>query len=171
MKTLILLRHSKAVGETESGDHARALSGRGLAEARTAGATLAGQSGPDFALVSDSRRTRETFERVAEALGLTIPHRLEPALYGADPSTILRLVAEIPSISSTLLVVGHNPGIGELARQLAVAGDQSARERLAQGFPMSAYAVIALSGTEWSKACEGGSLERFVTAESLSGSA
>ncbi len=167
MKHLILLRHGKAVGASATGDHARALSSRGLFEASGAGAALMQQVVPDFALVSDSRRTRETFDRVAERIGRNIPHRIEPRLYGAVPATILALVAELPSEVRSLLVVGHNPGIAELARTLAVAGDRVSRDALEERFPTSAFAVIALKGAAWTAAARGGALESFVTVDSF----
>lgn len=166
MKTLILLRHSKALAESGTGDHARGLSQRGLAEALRAGQAIGQAIVPDFALVSDSRRTRETFDRVVQAAGRDIPHRFEPALYGADTSTIMALIADAPAERASLLVVGHNPGVGELARALAVAGERKLRKGLADGFPTSAFALIRLKGTEWARAAEGGTLEQFVTVAS-----
>lgn len=170
MKTLILLRHSKAVAESKAGDHARALSPRGRREALRAGEAIKQRVVPDFALVSDSRRTRETFDQVIGAMGLDIPHRFEPGLYGADTRTLTALIADAPAEAGGLLVVGHNPGMGDLARNLAVAGDKKLRNTLAGGFPTSAFALIRLKGAEWAAVAEGGTLEQFVTMAYLDGS-
>ena len=103
---------------------------------------------------------------MAERSGRRIPHRFESRLYGADPATILALAAELPPEVGGLLVVGHNPGLGELARMLAVAGDRSLRDAVAERFPTSAFAIIALTGAEWAAAAKGGVLESFVTVDS-----
>jgi phosphohistidine phosphatase len=166
MRHLILLRHGKAVATAAAGDHARPLSKRGVAEAGAAGAALMQQVEPDFAIVSDAVRTRQTFERVAARIGHDIPHRIEPRLYGAEPATILDIIAEAPAHASNLLVVGHNPGMGELARALARKGSRSARAELAEHFPTSAFAILALAEAAWSTAAEGGRLETFYTVDS-----
>ncbi len=62
MRRLILMRHAEAAVETGAGDHARPLTHRGQSEALRAGEALAEVGCPEFALVSDSRRTRQTFE-------------------------------------------------------------------------------------------------------------
>ncbi len=170
MKQLILLRHGKAVGAAAAGDHARSLSKRGVAEASAAGAALMQQVVPDFALVSDAVRTRQTFERLAARIGRDIPHRIEPQLYGAGPATMLDIIAEAAAEASSLLVVGHNPGIGDLARMLALSGNRTALAELAEHFPTSAFAIVALAGAGWSEAAQGGTLEAFHTVDSSAAS-
>lgn len=161
MKRLILLRHGKAVSSAAGGDNARPLSKRGVAEATAAGAALMQQVMPDFALVSDSVRTRQSFERAAARIGRDIPHRIETRLYGADPATMLDIIAEAPPEASALLLIGHNPGMGELARMLARTGPRSALAELAERFPTSAFAIVALAGADWGAAAQGGTLEAF----------
>ena len=169
MRQLILFRHAKAVPGTAIEDHARGLSPRGLAEAAEAGLSLDERLHPDLALVSDARRTRETFGRVVEAIGRDIPHRFERALYDAGAEQIAEVIATVDPEATCLLVVGHNPGIGALARQLAGEGSDAARLRLAAGFPTSAYAIFDLPWTSWS-AKEPGTLREFVTVDSHEGS-
>ena len=166
MNRLILLRHSKAVAAAAAGDHARALSKRGLAEASAAGAALMQQVVPDFALVSDAVRTRQTFEQLAARIGHDIPHRMEPRLYGAEPAAVLAIIAEAPPESRSLLVVGHNPGLGDLARMLALTGKRTALAELAEHFPTSAFAIVALAAPSWSAAARGGTLEAFDVVDS-----
>ena len=136
MRQLILFRHAKALAGTATGDHARGLSPRGLAEAAEAGLSLDARVRPDLALVSDSRRTRETFDRVVGAVGRDIPHRFERALYGADAEQIAAVVADVDAATTCLLIIGHNPGVGDLARHLADAGTDAARHRLAERAPL-----------------------------------
>jgi phosphohistidine phosphatase len=67
-----------------------------------------------------------------------------------------------------LMVIGHNPGLHELARLLIASGDVEARERLNEGLPTSALAVIDFPGKDWRKVHpHGGRLERFVSPRSL----
>ncbi len=96
MRRLILMRHAEAAAETGAGDHARPLTPRGQSDARRAGEALAEVGCPDFALLSDSRRTRETFEQVQDRLGVAIPHRLSRELYGASPDDILAATRDVP---------------------------------------------------------------------------
>lgn len=147
-KTLILLRHAKAARGAP--DHDRALDPTGRVEAAEAGRTLAGAGlRPRAALVSDARRTRDTFD---EAAGLLGPVRLaiEPDLYEASAETILALVRAAPEADHCLLVVGHNPGLGEAARLLATDGPGNAMAALARSFPTGASAVIDFDGARWS---------------------
>lgn len=166
MPQIILLRHSKAVASAAAGDHARGLSPRGFAEAQETATLLKRRIAPDFALVSDARRTRETFDRLIEEFGQAIPHRFEHRLYGATPDMILDLVGELPSDLHRLLVVGHNPGLGDLARHLARSGDRAVLGELSERFPTSAFAIITLQRASWTEADEGGVLETFTMVNS-----
>lgn len=159
MRRVILMRHGKTVASVPAGDHARHLTPRGIAEATEAGRILSPRGTPDFALVSDARRTRETFDRVVEAVGRDIPHRFDRRLYGASTDQILAVLAEAPEEAAAVLVIGHNPGIGELARRLS--GQSPKRRELDDHFPTSAFASIALKAPDWRGAGLGGTLETF----------
>ena len=66
------------------------------------------------------------------------------------------------------MVIGHNPGLHEVARILIAAGDVEARKRLSEGLPTAGLAVIDFAGEDWRKLHpDGGRLERFVTPRSL----
>ena len=169
MRQLILFRHAKAVPGTATEDHARGLTPQGLAEAAEAGRSLDARLRPDLALVSDSRRTRETFGRIVEAIRRDLPHRFERSLYGAGAEQIAAVIAAVDPETTCLLVIGHNPGIGELARQLADDNADAAPHRLAAGFSTAAYAIFDLPWTSWSDA-EPGTLRDFVTVDSREGS-
>ncbi|MCZ7674997.1 MAG: histidine phosphatase family protein [Roseovarius sp.] len=114
MKRLILMRHAKAAtGAVGLDDHARALSGRGRSSARMLGDWLRARGRlPDVALVSDAARTRETFSR----LGLACDVRFLAELYLADPDAMLHTLRQ--ARGACVLMIGHNPGIGWLARAL-----------------------------------------------------
>lgn len=124
MKQLLLLRHA----ETESAppgskDFDRALTERGRREAAEAATVIAAaQLSIDAMLVSPARRTRETAMLVAGGLGLELEQDLVAQLYLAAPEELLRVLSTRAGGSSVVLLVGHNPGISELACHLS--GDQ-----------------------------------------------
>jgi phosphohistidine phosphatase len=161
---LILLRHAKSEkAEPGKRDHTRRLSGRGQNDAPLIGAYI-----PDLVRVSDAARTRETWERLASALSASPPVTYEERLYDAGTEALLAAVKETAPEVRTLMVVGHNPGLYDLARLLIASGDVEARERLNEGLPTSGLAVIDFAGDTWRKLHpHGGRLERFVSPRSL----
>lgn len=146
MRTLILLRHAKAVRAHEAdSDEARGLTGRGRRDAAAAGAAI-GSAGltPSLALVSTAERTRQTAEHALTAFD--IETRFEDALYHAAPESIWD--AFIASDAESVVIVGHNPGIGELASMLvhqAHDGSKLARE-FSGHFPTAAFAAFEIKG-------------------------
>ncbi len=146
MRTLILFRHAKAVRAHEAdSDEARVLTARGRREAALAGAAMedAGLK-PTLALVSSSHRTRETAEHGLQNFKLET--RIEKALYHASPEGIWDAFSAADS--ETVVVVGHNPGLGELVSTLihqAHDGSRLARE-FAGHFPTSAFAAFEVRG-------------------------
>lgn len=168
MRQLLLMRHAKAVRELGLSDHARSLTQRGREDTvRVARFLQDHKLNPDLAIASDAKRTRETLEL---ATGQFIPApttRLEANLYLAEPFAILKAIRATPPTVSTLLVVGHNPGIHELALALAGRGQQADVERLTLSFPTAAVAIVNLD-CEWSAVAElAGRLERLVHAKVL----
>lgn len=146
MRTLILLRHAKAVRAHEAeSDETRGLTGRGQRDAAAAGAAMeeAGLK-PTLALVSSSTRTRETAEFGLANLG--VETRIEDALYHASTEGIWDAFSA--SDAESVVVVGHNPGIGELVSSLvnqAHDGSKLARE-FSGHFPTAAFAAFEIRG-------------------------
>ncbi|MGE0743228.1 MAG: histidine phosphatase family protein [Hyphomonadaceae bacterium] len=146
MRTLILLRHAKAVRAHEADtDEARGLTGRGRREAAAAGAAMA-EAGlkPTLALVSTSERTRQTAEHGLATFGLE--SRFEDALYHAALEGIWDAFSA--SDAESVVIVGHNPGIGELVSMLvhqAHDGSKLARE-FSGHFPTAAFAAFDIRG-------------------------
>ena len=144
MRTLILFRHAKAVRAHEAdSDEARGLTGRGRREAALAGAAMedAGLK-PTLALVSSSERTRETAEHGLQNFALET--RFEDALYHAAPEGIWDAFSA--SDADSVVIVGHNPGLGELVSTLvhqAHDGSKLARE-FSGHFPTSAFAAFEI---------------------------
>lgn len=137
MDRLILLRHGKAEAEAPTGqDFDRALTGRGRRDAALVARELALAGwAPDLALVSPAVRAKETWEQAAPFF----PHtalQWAPMLYNIDPQGVLDLAFD--QAPRVVMVVGHNPGLGELAAFLA---REAGRGEL-PGFPTGAAAVI-----------------------------
>jgi phosphohistidine phosphatase len=164
------LRHAKSdwsVGGQRDQD--RALAARGREAAPLIGAYMARHGlKPDKALVSSARRARETWDLVAPAFGKSLDVSFDPRLYEANPKALLIPLREAGSTAHSLLVVGHNPGIQELASLLMASGDIDARQRLLEKFPTAALAVIDFPIDTWSAlAPHSGRLDRFVTPRAL----
>jgi phosphohistidine phosphatase len=148
-RRIVVMRHAKAeqLGPT---DLERELTPRGREDSAAAGRWLAEQQiVPDHALVSASVRTRQTWERVAEAAGWSLEPAFDRGLYAAGPDTAFDLMRETPDEASTLLVIGHNPTIAVVAQLLDDGeGDEAAAEDMSSGYPTSALSVFEYDG-EW----------------------
>ncbi len=143
---MILLRHAKAVRAHEAAsDEARALTGRGRRDAASAGAAMADAGfAPKLALASSAARTRETAEIALADFKLEC--RVEDALYLAAPEGLWD--AFVASEAPCVVIVGHNPGIGELCARLihqAHDGSRMARD-FARDFPTAAWAAFEIKG-------------------------
>lgn len=165
MRRLLLLRHAKAVPLSYGDDFGRVLTEGGRDQARHIGEWLADANiVPDRCLYSGAARTRETFDLVTSALPRAVEGFEQNALYDATRFLILGLLRELPASARAHLVVGHNPGMAEVANLLAGEGSPSERLRMASKFPPAALAVIAFDRPDWSDlAPRTGRLEKFVT--------
>jgi phosphohistidine phosphatase len=149
VKRLFLLRHAKSSWDDPGlDDHDRPLAPRG----RRASALIAEhlrreQIGPALVLCSSARRTRETLERVMPALD-PAKARIERKLYGASCEDLLRRLREVPGEVESVMLVGHQPAIQELA--LRLAGEGPELEAVRAKFPTAALATLTFAG-EWSE--------------------
>ena len=149
MDRLILFRHGKAENESSSGeDFDRPLAKRGRRESAEMAESLSRLGlTPDLVLVSPSARTRETWE-AAESAFPEAETRLEPELYHADAGAIRRVAEAAGAERRAVMVVGHNPGLQELAVELLREGAAPATlvARAQRQFPPSAAAVFLIDG-------------------------
>lgn len=143
MQRLILLRHGKAESTSPSGaDVDRSLNDRGRQDAGLMAEALARAGlAPNFVLVSGAQRTRETWGALAPSFP-DAQVRIEPALYLASADLIARLVEQAGEPEGCLLVIGHNPGLHELALSYANRDGGQEKARLERGFPTSAAAIF-----------------------------
>jgi phosphohistidine phosphatase len=165
MRRLLLLRHAKAAPLTQEDDFDRALTEGGRDDARRIGQWMAQENFvPDRCLYSGAARARETYEILATALPRAVEAVEQNALYEATRFLILGLLRELPASARAHLIVGHNPGMAEVANLLTGEGAAAERLRLASKFPTAALAVIAFDRPDWSElGPRTGRLERFVT--------
>ena len=137
MRTLIVLRHAKSDWSGNEPDHDRPLASRGRRQAPEAGEWLNAHAGPiDLALVSTATRARQTWKRASAELDTPPPVRLEERLYAATASEMQSVLDEVAD-HDTVVLVGHNPGVEDLVRQLTGQWVP---------LPTSAIAVLDLAG-------------------------
>jgi len=174
MRRLMLLRHAKTETDAPSGrDQDRRLDQRGHRDAAEIGGWLASHPPfPDSVQVSPAIRARQTWELAWEAMkGHVPPPQVDfvPELYGADPAQILESIrAASVTDPRRLMVVGHNPGMHELALMLTGSGDAAGREALADNMPTSGLAVFDFATDDWNEvAFRRGKLVLFVSPKLL----
>ncbi len=159
---LLLLRHAKSSwDDPELDDHDRPLAKRGRRAAEQVGSHLQQTDlVPDVVLCSTATRTRQTLE----LLGIPDAEiRFEDRLYGADEDELLDLVAALPADAGTVLVIGHNPGMQELALRLALTESGPDADHLRERFPTGALAEFEFDGGWTDVARGGGRLRSYVT--------
>ncbi len=165
MRRLLLLRHAKTERpEPGARDRDRKLTARGRSDAPLIGAYMARHRlVPDLALVSPATRADETWALVAAAFK-KVPRMVhDPRIYNAGTETLTKLISETED-APTLLIVGHNPGLHDLAVQLIASGDVAARKRINEKLPTSGFVVIEFAFDNWSRLSRSsGRLDRFVT--------
>jgi phosphohistidine phosphatase len=140
-RTLILLRHAKSDWSGDEADIDRPLAKRGRRQAPEAGRWLATNiDGIDLAVVSPANRARSTWELASAELTEPPPTRIDDRVYAASDDELLDVVRELPDDVETAVLVGHNPGLEELASRLTDEWTP---------MPTSALAVITVPGS-WS---------------------
>src|ERR1700694_1955735 len=174
MRRLMLLRHAKTENDAPSGrDRDRRLDHRGRNDAAEIGGWIGRHPPfPDSVLVSPAVRALQTWEIAWEAMKDQVPQpqvELVPGLYGAVPSHLLQSVREASAADpQRLMLVGHNPGMHELALALAGSGDAAARKALADNLPTSGLAVFDFAVDDWQDvAFRRGRLVQFVSPKLL----
>jgi phosphohistidine phosphatase len=170
MRRLLLLRHSKTENDAPSGrDQDRRLDDRGRADAADIGIWIAGHPpAPDSVLVSSAIRAHQTWEIAWQAMKALVPQpqvEVLPDLYGADPVQLLQAIHMASATDpQRLMVVGHNPGMHELALALAGSGDAAGRKALAENLPTSGLVIFDFAVEDWNDVSfRGGQLVLFVS--------
>jgi len=152
--TLYLLRHAKSSWADDSlPDLERPLAPRGRRAAKRLAQRFRDEGiAPDVVLCSPARRTRQTLQLLEPGLGGTPDVLVEDELYGGDADQLLLRLRRLPPDVGSALLIGHNPGVQDLAALLVRTGD--AREQLRAHFPTAALATLAIPGA-WAKLSRG----------------
>jgi phosphohistidine phosphatase len=171
VKRLYLLRHAKSSwADPHLSDHDRPLAPRGRRAASRIGRYLrsAGME-PEEVLCSTAARARQTLDAVLPFLEPHVTVHVEGEIYRADSDELLQRLREVSPTVGSVMLIGHNPSIQELALTLANDGDgHHLTARLAEKFPTAGLAAFAVPSDEWSELGRGHArLERFLVPREL----
>lgn len=167
MKRLVLLRHAKSAWDDPTlRDRERPLAPRGRKAAKRTG-RWARKHGirPQLVVCSNAVRARQTLERVLPGLGEPAVW-VEVTLYAASAETLLARVRSLPEEIDEVMLVGHNPGLMDLALLLSAPGRN--RKRAQVNVPTGALLELELEAGRWAEVSAGEArLTRFVVPREL----
>lgn len=151
MKTLFVLRHAKASQDSPSGmDFDRPLKPRGERQALALGQMMRGRGMTVDAIVaSPAARVVETISGLIEGAELALKPEYDRRIYNASPDALIEVVREADDKVECLMIVGHNPGLQSLVRQLAQDDSQGLRANVGFAFATAALAELRLSVEHW----------------------
>jgi phosphohistidine phosphatase len=142
-RRLYVLRHAKSSWDDPGlSDHDRPLAKRGRRATKPLRLYLQKHEiAPELVLCSTARRARETLERIEPALGAPTVRR-EPALYAASAEALLDRLRDVPDAVTSVMLIGHSPGIEDLA-------DTLTGSPVGSKFPTAALATLELLSARW----------------------
>ncbi|HYO85091.1 MAG TPA: histidine phosphatase family protein [Dermatophilaceae bacterium] len=149
LRLLVLIRHAKAVGTSPTGDIGRSLSEKGRRSAERVGGWLLDQGvRPDVVILSPSARTLQTWDGI-RAAGLSGGRVVtDDSVYEADPEDLLATIREVSDEVGVLVVLGHAPGIPDLAARLQDHTSlDDAQQVLLGRWPPAAVGVVSHRGS------------------------
>jgi phosphohistidine phosphatase len=157
MSTLLLWRHAKSSWDDPMlDDHDRPLAPRGVKAARLMASHVSASGlSPALVLCSSARRTRDTLAALRPTLAETCEVQIDERLYGATSSAILAVLRGADPGVPSVMVLGHNPGLEDLALMLAGDGERNALAQLRTKFPTGALAVLRLGHVTWAELTAG----------------
>jgi phosphohistidine phosphatase len=168
MRTLYLLRHAKSSwADPTLPDFERPLAPRGRRAAKRIARHLR-RTGiqPELVLCSPAARARETLELIEPALGDSSTVELDDELYAASGDALLQRIRAVDDAVALVMLIGHNPGLQELALLLASGGDEL--QRIEAKFPTAALATLTFATSAWSRLTPaGGALAAYVVPKQL----
>ncbi len=165
MKTLHLLRHAKSDrDDPRIRDPERPLAKRGIKAAKLmAGLMMRTEIKADRVYCSSARRTRETYELIAPALGGAVVSFRED-LYLADAGALTRFINDLPAVATSVMLIGHNPGFHDLGIDLvALTSASPDLDHLREKFPTTALCSVEFTAKTWHEVRPGtGRLLHFI---------
>jgi len=143
---LQLVRHAKSSWADPSvPDIDRPLSGRGRRAAQALARRLAEiDERPGVVLCSPAQRARETLGAIEGVLDASAEIRIEPVIYGGGPDDLLGVLRSLPLAAATVMVIGHNPTLLDLAIGLIIPDDSDDLARLRAKLPTGAMASLVV---------------------------
>ncbi len=165
MPVLYLLRHAKSDWKNPGlTDRSRPLNARGREACAIMGQYMAKHGmHPDHALISPARRAVETWQLLRRHIDPPRKERLVEDAYLADWQTLTDIIEDVPEGTDSAILIGHNPGMHDLALHLA---GRTAHPALETKFPTAALAVFAIDGP-WADFSRNARLKLFVTPRQL----
>jgi phosphohistidine phosphatase len=150
-------------------DHERPLNARGQRAAEAMADYIVQKAPrPDLILCSTAMRTRQTLAPLVQRLAPPAPPiLLERGLYLASEGTLRDRLRALPDDVATVLLIGHNEGIGELAEALAGRGPPVALVALRAKFPTGALATFRAADGPWRDLAGSAELLSFIRPRDL----
>lgn len=151
MPRLMLLRHAKSAWDDPGlDDFDRPLNARGRRSAPLMGRHMAEHALlPDRVLCSTARRTRDTFAGLLPFLAQELEVRFTRDLYDAREEDYLDVIRAGGGSARSLLVIGHNPALQELALDLIAAGNPALVEEIGNAYPTAGLTIIDFADRSW----------------------
>lgn len=150
MKRLFLLRHAQALPADTGRDKDRALSPRGIEDAKLLGQAMrARKLLPDLILCSDAKRTTQTCQALSEQLEHNVTAIYQKTMYDASRGDLFAMIQGAENDVNGLMLIGHNPAMYELSAMLASEGAPALLGRLDFGYPPATLSVFELPITKW----------------------
>ena len=171
VRTLILLRHLKSSWDDPGRlDHDRPLAPRGRRAGKRIRRELQDEGiAPQLVLCSSAVRAVGTWKAIRAGIPEDRRVGIEDGLYAASAESLLERLKGVPDEVETVLLIAHNPGIGDLAVGLAGTGDAHALERMQAKYPTGGLATLTFEGSWADLGWAGAQLAEFVVPRDLSG--
>jgi phosphohistidine phosphatase len=170
VKTLTLLRHAKSGwDDAVQRDFDRPLNTKGRKAAHAVGRHLKSLGVTfDHIVASPAQRVLETIAEVADGFGSAIEPAWDKRLYLASAATLLDVARETPAEATSLLMIGHNPGLEDFVLLLLQDGDESLVSAVEEKYPTATVAELTFAVDDWADiAPRAGTLTRFVRPRDL----
>ena len=152
MKKLLLLRHADALPAEGGNDIERKLSPKGLKDAYALGEELNKKNLiPMRIACSSAKRTQQTCQEVLKGCGENIHTEFSKMIYGASTGDLLNLIRNTDDTLQSLMIIGHNPTIYELAVHLAMRGNDMILNHLGQGYAPATLSVLDINIQQWAE--------------------
>ena len=149
MRELFILRHAKSSWDDPTlSDFDRPLNRRGKEDSPLMGEYLS-KIGikPDLIVSSPAKRAKKTAKIVAEKLGLKSKEiEFYETIYEASVQSLLYLVCQFPDSVKRVMLVGHNPGLTQLANTLG--------DIVIENIPTAGVVGIVFQLSKWEDVCK-----------------